>query len=177
MVGVIFYIEKSYAIMLFAFLTAGLLFFEYARRHIGFIKNLTTIYMGEILRSHEKTAFTGAFYVVLAVLVVTLFFPTNIAFVAVTIMLIADSFAAIFGKKYGRFKILDKSLEGSCAFFISALFIIELAGYYNFINDNIYLAFVIAFVITLVELASSKIRIDDNLTIVLTSAALLQIGL
>jgi dolichol kinase len=173
MVGAIYFFERPIVILLFSFLTIGLLTFEYGRRNIKLIKNMTSQYMGHILRAHENKHFTGAFYVVLAVLLINLIFDKNIALVSVSIMLVSDSFAAIIGKKYGQIKILDKSLEGSFAFFISAFYILQFSEYFNLISLNIAYIIVIAAIVSLIELISSKIKIDDNLSIVMASGLLI----
>tara|TARA_B100000676_G_C18075605_1_gene847421 strand:+ start:2111 stop:2377 length:267 start_codon:yes stop_codon:yes gene_type:complete len=84
-------------------------------------------------------------------------------------MSISDSFAALVGVKYGKTKIYGKkSLEGSFSFFISTIIIL-----YMFMNNLSTIEYIyISLLITLVELFSFH-RINDNLTIPVFAALVL----
>ena len=82
---------------------------------------------------------------------------------AMSIMLISDTMAALVGKAIGKHKIYqDKSFEGTAAFFFSALIImIALTPIHPFTTKCV-MACIAA---TLAELFESSIKIDDNLSI------------
>lgn len=114
---------------------------------------------------------SGGAYVMLAAIACTLLFPPNIAVVAMTIMLISDTCAALFGKAYGtRCLYKNKSLEGTAAFFISALVIMMLC---NFILPVTYASILAAFTATMAEVFEDKLDIDDNFSIPLSVGIIL----
>ena len=85
-------------------------------------------------------------------------------------MLISDSASALIGRKFGKIKILSKSLEGSIAFFVSGIATVSLISYLTNQSINFWIASVFAVLVaTIIELISKDIiKIDDNLSIVLT---------
>ena len=121
----------------------------------------------------EKFHPTGSIYVLSAALICTCFFSKYAAIIGLTVMLVADSAAALFGMTFGKKKIYkNKTLEGTLAFFISAILI-------NLLFSGLYpfgLAGIIACCTAcLAELFEDKIRIDDNLSIPLLIAGILSI--
>ena len=98
-------------------------------------------------------------------------FEKEVATIALTVMLISDSAAALVGRSIGKVKIYkNKTLEGTLAFFISAV-VINLLFWplYSFGIKSIF-ACVVA---TLAEVYEDKIKIDDNLSIPLSFAVVL----
>ena len=90
-------------------------------------------------------------------------FPQAVAVISLSVMLVSDTAAAIIGKLYGQRKIYkNKTLEGSLAFFLTALLI-------NMLCEPIY-HFTYAGVLacagaTFTEIFEDKVDIDDNLSI------------
>ena len=79
----------------------------------------------EIEREHEQEGVAAHIYFTLASLIVVYFFSREIAIAAVAVATVGDAAAAIIGKNFGRHRFSNgKSLEGSLAYFISALVII-----------------------------------------------------
>ena len=94
-------------------------------------------------------------YVMAAAVLCTVFFGKVIAVLSMTVMLVSDACSALFGKAYGTRQIYPhKSLEGTTAFFVSALLI-------NMLFHNLE-PFGYA---SLAEVFENKTRIDDNLAI------------
>jgi len=112
---------------------------------------------------------TGATYVMISSFFILLFFDKYVCIASILIMSYSDTSAAIIGKKYGKTKIFNKTLEGSLAFFFTSLIII-LAIYPEV---NMFLGLIAVFVATFVE--SLPIKMDDNLTVPLTIALILSI--
>jgi dolichol kinase len=83
---------------------------------------------GFLLRAHEKDNekrnLNGATYVLIAAVLVVLFFPKVFAVTAFAILIIGDIAAALIGRKFGRHKFLAKSLEGTLAFFVTACIVV-----------------------------------------------------
>lgn len=174
----IWHLDRTTALFLFGLMLAGLLACELLRtRWTPF----TTIYnkiFGRILRAHEKKKFTGAFYVVLSAFLAVLLFNKTIAITSLGIMLISDSMAALIGKKFGRTPIAGKSMEGSLAFLLSALAVVYVTGKLGHEDPSFfYSGMAAALTATITELFGKKLKIDDNLTITLTSGAVLTAGI
>jgi len=110
----------------------------------------------------------GATCITLSALFLVLFFPKIIAITAFSMVSVSDTMAALIGKTFGRHRFADKSLEGSAAFFLSALIIVAIVP-----NLNPVAGIVMAIVGTVAEAFIIRIggfRIDDNLTIPIFSA-------
>ena len=107
--------------------------------------------------------FTGAIYVLFSALLCMCFFGKEVATIALTVMLISDSAAALVGRSIGKIKIhKNKTLEGTLAFFLTAVGINLLFWpVYQFSWVNV-LACLVA---TLAEVYEDKIEIDDNLSV------------
>lgn len=178
MVVAIYFLEHNQSIILFSLIFIGMVLFEVLRRKSDVGHRLTHKLMGGILRGHEDGqgtySLTGAFYVCLAVLMALILFSKAVVISAVSIMLLCDTAAALIGRKFGKHKILDKSMEGSTAFFIVAMIILLLSSYWE-INLKLYEMVIVALGATLIELLTSKIKMDDNISIVLGAGALMTI--
>lgn len=70
---------------------------------------------GRILREHERHNLLGSTFLLIAALISIFAFPKPVAVVALGFLVVGDTVAALVGKRWGRHKILDKSLEGSLA--------------------------------------------------------------
>lgn len=94
---------------------------RWARRTFGLLF-FKTLRNKERIRT--KFQVSGSMYVLAAAIICTLLFSKPIAAIALTVMLISDTCAALFGKAFGTRKLYkSKSLEGTVAFFLSALLI------------------------------------------------------
>ncbi len=79
------------------------------------------------------------------------------------ITIFSDSFAAIFGKIYGKHFIKNKTIEGSLAFFISGVLIILLTPKVTISVKEYYLGAAAVFITSLFDLIPFKV--DDNILI------------
>ncbi len=83
---------------------------------------------GFMLREHEldesKHTYTGASFVLLSAVITAVIFPKVIMITAFSILIISDTAAALIGRRFGKHKFLAKSLEGSLAFFVSAVLVV-----------------------------------------------------
>ncbi len=78
----------------------------------------------EIARKEEEVCIGAHVYFAIAALINVLFFPMEIAIATITVATISDALAALIGKSLGKHRFKNsKSLEGSLAFFVSALLI------------------------------------------------------
>lgn len=120
-----------------------------------------TLRSKECSRVHFQVS--GSMYVMAAAILCTALFTPVVAVIAMTVMLISDTCSALFGKAFGTRQIFkNKSLEGTTAFFISALIINML---FNPLLTFGYANVIACFLATFAEVYEDKTKIDDNLAI------------
>jgi len=167
------FIQRETLLMILLPITIIFVFLDFTRHHISFIGKTYLLLFGRVTRNIEKQKnnVTGATYYLLGCLLTVYFFEDiSIIISSLLIMSISDSFAALIGKKYGHTKIYNKkTLEGSFSFLVSTIIILSIFS----VNLSLYALVLISIIVTLVELFSFY-RLNDNLTIPLSSAILLQ---
>jgi dolichol kinase len=165
-----FFISRQFALCLLLPITAAFIAIDMARYYIPSVSRWFYRWFGGLLRRHEtdtnRKRLNGASNVLISASLCVLLFPKVIAINAFTILIISDTTAALFGRRFGRHRFLAKSLEGSLAFFISAVMVILIAPKVSRIPAEYVIGIVAAAIGTVVE--ALPIRIDDNLTIPLT---------
>lgn len=164
----IYLLHPGIAVVFFSLLLCGDVILEYANyKHYPWARRSYGFLFGRLLRSKEtvrdKFQVSGSMYVLTAAILCTLLFAKPVAVIALTVMLVSDSCAALAGRAWGKRKIYkDKSLEGTAAFFLSALVVNMLAEpIWHFTYANV----IACFVATLAELYEDKTELDDNLSI------------
>lgn len=130
---------------------------------------------GPLLRAHELNhkgrRLTGSSYVLISATLCIWLFPKVIFLTAFSILIISDSAAALIGRRFGRRPFLAKSLEGTTAFFLSALVVVALAPKVQFLPAEYVIGAVGALTGTIVEAAPQAI--DDNLSLPLAIGAVM----
>lgn len=152
--------------------------YEGVRRTALFANSPLVQLLEPILRPHEKTRFgmTGASYVLLAAICCAIFFTDLVSATALIIMLVGDTAASLVGRRWGKLKLWDKTVEGSAAFFSASIISVSIFGFYIDAPAHYYTtALGAAIVGTIVEAISGKLRLDDNLTVALSAGAFMQI--
>jgi dolichol kinase len=178
MPAVIYILPQPIVVYLFAFLLIFDFIFEYGyhKRYRWARKTFGTLFY-KTLRNKEildrKFHPTGSIYVLTAAIICSYFFDKYAAIIGLTVMLVADSAAALVGKAFGRIKIYkNKTIEGTLAFFFSAILVNILLSHLHPFGIYSILACSAA---TLAELFEDKIKIDDNLSIPLLTAGILSL--
>lgn len=124
-------------------------------------------------RQHKRFNLTGGVYILASSLICTLLFSPVIAAIALTVMLISDTLAALVGKAIGQRKIYqNKTLEGTVAFFVSALLIMML---FNPLFTFTYVSVIACFAAVFMELFESWFELDDNFSIPLVIGIILTV--
>ena len=136
---------------------------DIGRTRNGWISKIFGKLFNKMLRSHElEGKLTGASYVFIGSFISISIFPKEIAVLALLFTAIGDTVAALYGRKFGKLRIWNKTLEGSLAgliiCFIIALFFPQIPNIIKFSG---------AFAAMFIELL--PIKIDDNLRIPLFS--------
>jgi len=151
-------------IMILGLLSIISVLIEFFRNKNVFIEYIFNKYFNFMLRKNEREGhITGATWLIFGNVITIFIYPIYIAVPSLLFLSIGDSFAAIVGKKFPKFKIGEKSLIGSLAGIISSIIVIY------FVNQvlPIYVIISGAIVAMLVELIPNSI--NDNLTIPLIS--------
>ncbi len=146
--------------MALAFLLADLV-----RLYIPPLRTLFYFLFGRIVRDHERFNLLGSTYLMLAALISVYAFSKPIAVVSLSFLIVGDTMAALIGRRWGKVKLLDKSLEGSLACLASCLLIGWL--YPADPRLSLYVIAVGSVTATLAELL--PIPLDDNLRIPIAS--------
>ena len=163
------YLGKDICLPIFSSITILFLLADYMRIKNLKFKAIYNIFFKIVTRPIEERRLTGATHVFLSILIITILFDVKIACASLLIMSFSDSIGALIGRYFGKFKILDKSLEGSISFFIVSVLVLLL---FDFSIDKILY---VSLVCTIVELLSNKIKVDDNFSVPLSAAVLLTI--
>ncbi|MBF89060.1 MAG: hypothetical protein CMG75_05245 [Candidatus Marinimicrobia bacterium] len=162
------FFSRAEMLWLLGGLSAIFLLAEMLRMNISIFKHLFKRFFGPIVRVSESNKFTGATSVFISGFLTVLIFEKNIAIFAMLTLSLADATAALIGKKWGKRKLFDKTLEGSLTFLIVSI------GLAIILPDLFRLgAIVAAIVATLIELFPSPI--DDNLMIPISIATTLSL--
>jgi len=116
---------------------------------------------------------TGTTALLISNIIVIAFFDKQVAIVSLMYMLFGDTASAIIGTKYGKVKMGDKTLEGSLAFFITAMIIALIFGQWSGVRIHLIILIFGAIAATVTE--ALPLKINDNLTVALAAAIVMQI--
>jgi dolichol kinase len=168
-----YFIERDLALALLVPVTLFFLIVDLLRYNHQPTADLFYKIFRFMLRKHEQDhsskRLNGATNVLIAATVCVVVFPKLIVLTAFPILIISDSVAALFGRRYGKRKFLQKSVEGSLAFFLFALIVISFTPKVEYTVTEYLIGAAAALIGTVVEAGSWKI--DDNLSIPLSVGA------
>ncbi len=172
-IAIIYYnISRELALLLLAPIFAGFLLVDLLKNSFKPVAVWYHKTFDAMLRTHEiqkvKTHLNGATCITLSALILVIFFPKIIVIASFSMVAVSDTLAAIVGKAFGRHRFGQKSVEGSIAFFLSALAIVTIVP-----GINPFIGIIMAATATLTEAFVVRVagfRIDDNLTIPIVSA-------
>ncbi len=175
---VVYFLYPSEAFLLFSILFLGNFILEYGNfKRWNWARFLFGKIFTSTLRGKEvnKSAFiqSGSLYILIAAMACSLLFSKPVAVIALTIMLVSDTCAALVGKFYGSRKIRgEKTIEGTFAFFVSALCLMVM---FNFLHPVTYASIIACVIASLAELYEDKLQIDDNLSISMSVGVVLSL--
>jgi len=172
-----FFIPKETALAILIPLTIALIVADLLRFYYKSFGELFNKFFGFLLRSSERDTnnlrLNGATFVLISATICIAIFPKLFAVIGLVTLTFADGAAAIFGKRFGRRKYFNKSLEGSLAFFIAAIIVVLVTPKFNYEISEYLIGFVAAAVGTVAELVSGYV---DNIAIPVSVAAVLWAG-
>jgi len=100
-------------------------------------------------------------------------FPKPLAIIGYSIVILSDIAAALIGRKYGTIPFMDKSLQGSMAFFVVALIV---SAIWTWIFQFPLLFYGISVIGSLIaaiaEASTTRLKLDDNLAVPISFAGI-----
>ena len=102
---------------------------DWLRQYLPILKKLYFKLFGIVTRPYEHQVLSGASWVFMGAGLTAYLFNEKVAIIALFVMSLSDSAAALIGIKYGNTRLFNKSLEGSLVFLISTYLIIFLLSY------------------------------------------------
>jgi dolichol kinase len=166
-----YFIPRTDAIIILSILAFLAVVIDLSRYFIPSVAGIFYKTFGFLLRRHEvdnkKKNLNGATYVLISALICVIIFPKVLFITAFTILIISDSMAALIGRKFGKTKFLAKSLEGTLAFFISAIVVVLFTPKIEGLAAEYFIGIAAAAIGAIVENISFGFA-DDNLSIPLS---------
>ncbi|HEY9188240.1 MAG TPA: dolichol kinase [Bacteroidota bacterium] len=162
-----YYIPKDLALSIIIPLTLGSIILDILRYYSSTVANVFYKIFGNILRKHEvssKKTLNGGTYVLISASICIFIFPKVLVVMSFSILIISDILAALVGMSIGKIKINGKTLEGSLAFFISAVIVILVTPKITYTPIEYIIGIIGALIGTLSELYSFNL-LDDNFAI------------
>ncbi len=168
---VYYFIARYDALIVLSILTVIAITIDLLRYFSPTFAKIFYSYFGFLLRKHEKDnnkkALNGASYVLLSAAISVFLFPKILFLTAFGILIISDSTAALIGRKFGKHKLLKKSLEGTLAFFVSAIIVVLVTPKITGDIYEFFIGIVAAAIAAVVENLSYG-WVDDNLSVPIT---------
>jgi dolichol kinase len=132
------------------------------------IKKFMGVNFGFLLRPREEKSFSGATTILLAGLLVYIFYDIRAAAASMVIIVIGDTAAALIGRSFGRIRFYNKSLEGTSAFILFALLFVQFIP--GLPNRIAIIGVVVGAIMELLP-----VPIDDNITVPLIAGGFMQL--
>ena len=168
-----YFVTKEIAIYILAPMTILSIIIDLSSRKKSKFRKFFKKIFGKMLRPHEYYdvfTFNGATWVLISALACVIIFPKILMITGFVILIVSDISSALIGRRYGKHKIfVGKSLEGTCAFWISS-FIVILILYFIMFAPWTFLVFGLmgAFAGGWAEAISTMLKMDDNIAIPIT---------
>lgn len=175
-----YYLTYSTALWILIPFTLFALFIDYGRYYIPPIAKFVDWSFGSILREHERDSkrklLSGGSYVLISACLCVLIFPKIIAISAFSILIISDTASALIGRRFGKNHFLDKSLEGTISFIISACIVVVIAPKVGGLWQEYCIGFAAAFIGGIIEAMSVRLRVDDNFSVPISIGIIMWAG-
>lgn len=162
-----YHITKELALQILVPLTLAFIAVDLARYYHPPVADWFYRWFGWLLRRREqdekRKRLNGATNVLIASTLCVIIFPKILVVTALTILIFSDSTSALIGRRFGKHRFLGKSLEGTFAFFVTAVLVVLATPKVNGLPIEYVIGIIAAAVGALVE--ASFLHIDDNLTV------------
>ncbi len=142
---------------------------EFLRLETEWFGRIFNMLFGEMLKNKEVTNLTGATAYIVAALLSSMLFNWEVVITSLFFLSLGDPMASIVGRKWGKHRLMgSKSVEGTIAFLAVAILV---ACFYRSLPILVRLSGAVS--AALIE--SIETPIDDNITVLLGSGAIMQI--
>jgi dolichol kinase len=164
------FVTKEILLYILVPMTILSIIIDFASRKNNKFRNFFHKVFGKMLRPHEfYDVFTlnGATWVLISAVICVVIFPKLLMITGFSILIVSDISSALIGRRYGKHNLfVNKSWEGTTAFFISAFIVVTIFG---FIFSAPWTFFIFGFAASIIagfaEAASTMMKMDDNFTI------------
>jgi dolichol kinase len=131
--------------------------------------------LGWLINFKKSKTLSSTTYVLTASFLAILFFDKEIAITSISIMILSDSVASIVGRSFGKRIVYDKTMEGSAAFLVTSI-VISMFLFFSMYDTQKFIISSLAgsIVATIAELIASKIDVNDNILVTLSTAVTMQ---
>ena len=176
MAAALYFLPRPFCVILFGVMAVLTVIVEYAYyRKVPVIYECYGFFFGRMLRDYGKDKFhlSGGAPVLAAACLSALFFKWPFASLAMAVMLLGDTAAALIGRRFGKHRFFNgKSLEGTLAFMVVG-FAVVLTGFaFGAYPWQVLLGGALGVVAAaLLELFNCELHLDDNLSIPLAVGA------
>ncbi len=163
------YVTNKMMLTILLSLTTIALLIEFSRNISSELNDLINNSIGNIMRIQERKSLSGATYLLISASLSVALFSKEVAILALSILMISDSCAALVGRRFGKIHIFDKTLEGSVSFFISGVVVYYFLMIVCDFALPLNISLLAIFSATITELFVKKLfSLDDNFTIPLS---------
>ncbi len=162
-----YFIHRKLALEILVPFTIFSIAIDVGRFYIPAIRHFVALFFDRILRPHERNPglLSGATYVLVSALFCVAVFPKLITVTAFSILIVSDGASALFGRAFGKRRFLDKSLEGTIAFVLSAWIVVMITPKVGPVPIEYAIAAFAAIVGGLAEAASVTLHLNDNFSV------------
>lgn len=173
------FVPRQTAIYILFLITSLFIIIDLIIKKENFVRKIIFKIFGRLFRQFElqNFVFNGATWMLISATINVIIFPKLATITSFYVLVISDACAALFGKRFGKTKFLNKSFEGFTAFTISGFIVVTLVWLgYNLPISFLISAFAGVLVAGIVESSSAFFKIDDNLGVPIAISTVLVVG-
>lgn len=173
------FVSREFALVVLSIITIIAIFIDIMIKKENLVQKLIFKIFGKLFRKYEKQnfVFNGATWMLISATLNVILFPKLATITAFYVLVISDASAALIGKRFGKTRFINKSLEGFLAFVFSGVIVVLLVWYGFALPIHFLISAIIGVILAgIVESASAVLRVDDNLGIPLVISLALLIG-
>ena len=176
MAAALLLLPRTFCAILFGVLAVLTVIVEYAYyRKVPVVWQCYGFFFGRMLRDYGEGKFhlSGGAPVLAAACLSALCFSSPYSALAMAVMLLGDTAAALIGRRFGRHRFFNgKSLEGTLAFVVTGFAVVLIGFAFGAYPWQVLLGGVSGVVVAaLLELFNCELHLDDNLSIPLAVGA------
>ncbi|WP_375326266.1 hypothetical protein [Candidatus Tisiphia endosymbiont of Nemotelus uliginosus] len=165
------FLSKFVATILLFLLAVCVLYLDTARHYDLSIRKYIDKFCSKLMRPSEQSGtftLSGCTFMIVGFFLTALLFSKGLAIASWFILIISDCLAALIGIRIGTQLKNGKSIEGSIAFLVSAIFISMIVYFFIGYHTHFIIIIISSIITTISEFYSKEFAINDNLSIPLS---------